>query len=137
MASATPGDVPIPGSRAVARASSDGAEVRCRSCGQLLFKLRRAASGGVEIERKCPRLDRGVRCGRINNGLVTDRPGYPLADGLHDSLADLWHCASCGQSLGRIHANSGRITVNCRRHGKIAVTAADAINAIDALARAA
>lgn len=135
MASATDGDIPILGSSAVARLADDGAvEVRCDdpTCGRLLYKLDRMAGVGISVSRLCPGLHGNVNCALINTGLVTDQPGVPAEGGLPSD----WRCTQCDRHLAHVHAVKGRITVRCRCRAKVGVTAANAINVTQGLARA-
>lgn len=136
MNSAVAVDVPISRSSAVARLADDGAtvEVRCgdRSCRKLLYKVGRASDGSILVARLCPGLYQNVVCGLMNAGPVTGRPGIPVASGLP---AD-WRCGRCDRHLAHIHPVKGRLTVRCRCGIKTAVIAADAMQAMQALARA-
>jgi hypothetical protein len=136
MGSAAHGDAPIPGSAAVARLAADGTsvEVRCGkpACGKLLFTLERAGDSRATSARKCRGVFENVACGLQNTGYVTDRRGKPVAD----SLPDPWECSRCGSRLGRIHPVKGRITVRCRCGEDFGATAAAALLAAEALARA-
>lgn len=109
-------------------------EVRCgvALCRKLLFMVSPSTDFGLRVEKACRGLHDGVACGLTNRGIVTDRPGTPVAD----ALPDPWECSRCGHHLGRVHPVKGRLTVRCRCGAKVAVTAAQAVRAMQDVARA-
>lgn len=123
MNSAAAGDVPIPGSQAVARLASDGSsvEVRCGdpSCRRLLYKVEGTAVADIKVSRLCPGRHGNVNCSLMNFGIVTGRRGFRVEDGLPGD----WRCVQCDRHLARVHVAKGRVAVRCRCRAVTAATA--------------
>ncbi len=102
--------------------------VRCRVCDLRVFDVVGVpADVLVDDPVRCGslRIVRVCRCGRHQQGRVTGRPGFTLADG----LTGRW-CCECGSFLAAVDAVRGRVTVPCRRcRSDCRATVADVIGA--------